>query len=36
MKAKYLVAVLFVAILSCKKEAARLTDDLQGKWELVS
>lgn len=36
MKAKYFVTFLLVAIISCKKEAARLTDDLQGKWELIS
>jgi hypothetical protein len=36
MKAKYLVAILLLLIISCKKESARLTDDLQGKWELAS
>jgi hypothetical protein len=36
MKAQYLVAFLLLGTVSCKKEAARLTDDLQGKWELVS
>lgn len=36
MKAKYLVAFLLLVIVSCKKETTKLTDDLQGKWELVS
>ena len=36
MKAKYLVAILLLLVISCKKESARLTDDLQGKWELAS
>ena len=31
-----IIVLLFLCFLSCKKEAARLTDDLQGKWELVS
>jgi hypothetical protein len=36
MKARYLLAIVFLVIASCKKEAARLTHDLQGKWELAS
>ena len=36
MKAKYLLALFFLTIVSCKKETTRLTSDLQGTWELVS
>ncbi len=36
MKAKYLLAVVFLIIAGCKKETAGLASDLQGTWELVS
>jgi hypothetical protein len=37
MNVKYLIAIcLLVMVVSCKKESAGLTNDLQGKWELMS
>ncbi len=36
MKAKHLLAVVFLIMAGCKKETARLASDLQGTWELVS
>lgn len=36
MKAKYLLAIMFLIVAGCKKETARLTSDLQGTWELSS
>jgi hypothetical protein len=36
MKAKHLLAVALLITAGCKKETARLSSDLQGKWELIS
>ena len=36
MRAKYLVAVLFLTIAGCKKETTGLASAIQGTWELVS
>ena len=36
MKAKYLVILVFLLIVGCKKEIEGLTFDLQGTWELTS
>ncbi|MGN6355503.1 MAG: hypothetical protein ACTHLB_19090 [Parafilimonas sp.] len=36
MKLKYFIVVLLIAIAACKKDAQKLSSDLQGTWELVS
>lgn len=36
MKAKHFLAIVFLVIAGCKKEATGLTSDIQGTWELVS
>ncbi|SFQ33250.1 hypothetical protein [Parafilimonas terrae] len=36
MKLKYFIAVLFVAITACKKDAQKLSPGLEGTWELIS
>jgi len=36
MKAKYLLPIFILIIAGCKKEAASLSSDIQGTWELVS